>query len=647
MDVYETVDIGSDFLGYRIEELIGRGGMGVVYRAYDLRLKRPVALKLVAPALARDEQFRTRFARESELVMSLEHPNVVPIYDAGEVDGRVYLAMRLVDGTDLGSLLRTEGALEPTRAIAICSQIAAALDAAHTRGLVHRDVKPSNILLDGSDHAYLADFGLSGRLADEGAEPGEDRFVGTPAYLAPEQLESGPVDGRADVYSLGCVLYECLTGEPVFPRGSRLAVAWAHLEEEPPRASTRHAGLPQSVDGVITRAMAKEPGQRFATCGALVSAAEDAFGRGEAGPTRRRRLLLLIGAIALATAVTIAVVETAFGHAARHEAIAPLLADANTLARIDTATSKVSNVFPLGADPVVAAASDYTVWAYSRGAGTITQINAETNQHVETTPVSHPADCCDLFTGPVLGADPAADPTGAWFVEGGFAGEKALLVHLPVGALGKSEYPLPLTPTGVAAGGGAVWVVGHNARGHELLRIAPDSGRVTKTVRFRASAPVDSIAFGYGSVWVLSSATATLYKINPSSARQEGKLVVANSRATRPEILPRGPNIFVSVTGDGGRTYFIDPSPLRIDDVQGPFGPPDWQEYEGDLGSLWWYDWPHRSVYRQEVADGGVRNIRVTRSRPKAGGPCLTSMAVVSGSIWVTVAPSVGGRCSR
>src|SRR5262245_29872866 len=189
MDVYPPVDIGTDFLGYRIEDVIGRGGMGVVYRAYDLRLKRPVALKLVAPSLATDERFRERFARESELVMSLEHPNVVPIYDAGDVDSRLYLAMRLVDGTDLGSLLRSEGALDPARAVTICSQIASALDAAHARGLVHRDVKPSNVLLDGSEHVYLADFGLTRRLDDLTSDPGSERSIGTPAYLAPEQLE--------------------------------------------------------------------------------------------------------------------------------------------------------------------------------------------------------------------------------------------------------------------------------------------------------------------------------------------------------------------------------------------------------------------------------------------------------------------------
>ena len=226
----------TDFVGYRVEEAIGRGGMGVVYRAYDLRLKRPVALKLIVPELAPDQRFRERFAHETELAMSLEHPNVVPIYDAGDVDGRVYLAMRLVAGTDLAKLLRTQGALEPTRALAICRQVAGALDAAHAKGLVHRDVKPSNVLLDENEHVYLADFGLTRTLDEQGAQGTDSRSVGTPAYLAPEQIEGGSVDRRADVYALGCVLFECLTGSSPFARGSRLETAWAHLEEEPPSA---------------------------------------------------------------------------------------------------------------------------------------------------------------------------------------------------------------------------------------------------------------------------------------------------------------------------------------------------------------------------------------------------------------------------
>jgi hypothetical protein len=645
MDVYQPVEIGSDFLGYRIEELIGRGGMGVVYRAYDLRLKRPVALKLVAPSLARDAQFRERFARESELVMSLEHPNVVPIYDAGDVDGRVYLAMRLVDGTDLSSLLRAERALEPAHAIAICLQIAAALDAAHARGLVHRDVKPSNVLLDGSGHVYLADFGLTRRLGEEGAELGDHGFAGTPAYLAPEQLEGRPVDGRADVYSLGCLLYECLTGERVFVRSSRLAVAWAHLEEEPPRASTRRPGLPQSVDGVITRAMAKDPEQRFPSCGAFVTAAQDTLGLGKLRPSRPR-WLLLTGAIAAAIAVAVLGVVTVLGHGTRHSAAGRLFAGANTLAGIDPATNAVSDVFPVGADPVVAAGADYTVWVYSRRAGTITQIDAFARRRVETTRVSPPAECCSLFTGPVLAADPTTAVTGAWFVEGGFAGRRALLVHVPVGPLGKREYPLPLTPTGVAAGGDAVWIVGHGEPGYEVLRIAPGSGRVTKTLRLRAR--IDSIAYGFNSVWVMSSATATLYKIDPHAVRPIGKLVVAtNSRATRPQIMsPRGRDIWINVTG-GGATYSINPYTLsNTGQWPGPY-PPGQDENEGQLGSLWWYDWPTGTVNRQETFNGAIRHIHVTRFRPVAGGPCLTSMTVAAGTLWVTLAPSVRSVCTR
>ena len=449
MDVSQPVDIGTDFLGYRIEELIGRGGMGVVYRAYDLRLKRPVALKLVAPALARDERFRERFARESELVMSLEHPNVVPIYDAGDVDGRVYLAMRLVDGSDLGSLLRSDGALEPARAIAISAQIAAALDAAHASGLVHRDVKPSNVLLDASGHVYLADFGLTRRLDDEGGVAGEGLSIGTPAYLAPEQLDRAPIDGSADVYSLGCVLYECLTGAPVFPRSSRLAVAWAHLEEEPPKPSRQRVGLPEAIDAVIERALAKEPERRYPSCGALVAAAGQALGLGTPRASRRRRTLLLAGAAALAIGAAAAVIATSLAHGAHKSP--PVLAAANELARIDPTTKKVDAVVNVGLNPVVSAGSGQRVWVYSEGSGKISEIDTRTNRVIERTLVSllPPAECCGLYAGPVL----AADASGAWFVKGGLV-RRPYLVNLPPGDRKRRahEYPLHITPTGVAVG---------------------------------------------------------------------------------------------------------------------------------------------------------------------------------------------------
>ena len=634
------VDPGNEFLGYRIEEPIGRGGMGVVYRAFDLRLKRQVALKFVAPALARDERFRVRFAREAEVVMSLEHPNVVPIYDAGDVDGRLYLAMRLVDGKDLGSLLRAEGALEPARALALCRQIAAALDAAHDRGLVHRDVKPSNVLLDGSEHVYLADFGLTRSRDEPIGDPGEQRSVGTPAYLAPEQLDGLTVDGRADVYSLGCVLFECLTGSRVFPRTSRLAEAWAHLEEEPPRASQTRRGLPDAVDQVISRGLAKQPEQRYATCGALISAAEDAFGLGKRQLFVRRKLLL--PAMAFLT-VTAAVGAAAAVLVNDHHGKAPasLLAGPDTLARIDPKTNEVSAVVHVGAHPVVVAAAGRGVWVYNRDDRSISQVDAETNRVVRTTAVSKsiPAGCCSLFAGPVL----AADSLGAWFVDGGET-DQGRLTHILGDGVAR-EYPLELTPTGVAVGAGVVWIVGHRGRRYQVLRIDPPTGRVTGRTSFPA--PVDSIAYGYGAVWVMSSSTATLYRVDPRLARRTGSVVVGNSRATRPEVTSYLHDITVRTTDGGGTDVDVDPVTLTASG-NGQFGPPDWGEYNGDLGALWWYDWPSGTVSRQQEENGPVHDIHVTAGQ--TGGPCLTSIAAGSNSLWVTAAagPSPnGGPCIR
>src|SRR5262245_54068255 len=409
------VQMGAEFLGYRIEEQIGHGGMGVVYRAYDLRLKRTVALKLVTPELALDERFRKRFARETELAMSLEHPNVVPIHDAGDVAGRLYLAMRLVVGTDLRKLLRAKGALEPSRALAICGQIANALDHAHARGLVHRDVKPSNVLLDENEHVYLADFGLTRRLEEQGAQAGEGRSVGTPAYLAPEQIEGKPVDGRADVYSLGCVLFECLTGKVPYLRDSELAVAWAHLEEAPPRASELDSGMPRGIDPVIAKAMAKEPDDRYPTCAALIAAAGDALGLRQAQGPLRRAFLLLAAALLIGLAAVLAVVFVTRGGG--EQSTAALFGAANTAVRIDPGTNEVSAVVGVGLVPSAVATGGQSVWVYNSGDASVSEIDAATNTVRHTTPLSASPGQKSWFEGPVL----AADERGAWVVgeEGG------------------------------------------------------------------------------------------------------------------------------------------------------------------------------------------------------------------------------------
>ncbi|HSL64961.1 MAG TPA: serine/threonine-protein kinase, partial [Gaiellaceae bacterium] len=278
MQVSDDPRVGTELAGYRIESLLGVGGMSLVYLAQDLRLKRKVALKLLAATLAEDASFRDRFLRESELAASIDHPNIVPIYEAGTADDLLFISMRYVEGRDLAGLLR-RGPLAPADAIGIVVQVASALDAAHARGLVHRDVKPSNVLLDsgarpdGSDHVYLADFGLTQRLSDASAIGDDGHLMATIDYVAPEQIAGGEVDARADVYSLGCVLYECLVGEPPFGRDSDLAVVFAHLEAEPPAPSAQRLDVPAALDAVIARALAKDPSARYGSCRELARAA--------------------------------------------------------------------------------------------------------------------------------------------------------------------------------------------------------------------------------------------------------------------------------------------------------------------------------------------------------------------------------------
>ena len=274
------VPIGTSVAGYRVERLLGSGAAGVVYLARDEHLNRPVALKLLPPGLAQDARFRARFVRESQLAAGLEHPAIVPIYGAGEADGLLYLAMRFVDGGDLRELIVREGRLEPERAIALLGQIAEALDAAHAEGLVHRDVKPANILLAG-DRAYLSDFGLAKHAATVSSLSRDSAFSGTIDYIAPEQIQGGEVDGRCDVYALGCVLFECLTGRPPFQRETDLVTVFGHLKEPPPSLSALRPDLPSSIDGVIEGALAKNPDDRYSTCSGFIEDARASVGGNE------------------------------------------------------------------------------------------------------------------------------------------------------------------------------------------------------------------------------------------------------------------------------------------------------------------------------------------------------------------------------
>ncbi|MEX2980519.1 serine/threonine-protein kinase [Streptomyces sp. C36] len=270
--------IGRQLAGYRVESEIGRGGMAVVYRATDLRLGRTVALKLLAPELARNDTFRDRFAHESRVAAAIDHPHIVPVFEAGEVEGVLYIAMRYVAGLDLRALLDREGPLPLPTAVRIAGQVASALDAAHAHDLVHRDVKPGNILVaegtdsDHPEHVYLTDFGLTKKSLSLTGYTRVGQFVGTLDYVAPEQISGKPVDGRCDVYSLACVVFETLTGAPPFQRDDDMALLWAHQYDPPPPLSQHVRGLPARVDEVLTTALAKAPDDRYDSCLEFVTA---------------------------------------------------------------------------------------------------------------------------------------------------------------------------------------------------------------------------------------------------------------------------------------------------------------------------------------------------------------------------------------
>jgi serine/threonine protein kinase len=336
---------GDEFAGYRIEQRLGRGGMGILYLALEPGLERRVALKLIAPEAAADDVFARRFAEESRIAAAIEHPNVVPIYAAGEEEGVPWIAMRYVAGSDLGRRLAREGRLDPREAVDLIAQIGNGLDAIHAAGLVHRDVKPANVLLSGetgAEHAYITDFGVARNVATESGLTQTGRFVGTLDYVAPEQISGGSVDARVDVYALGCLLFKLLTGEVPFPREGEAARLYAHLHDPPPAPSLHVPEVPMALDDVVIRAMSKQPDDRYLSAGDLGRAAQAALsGSAVAVPERtvatgaaatrksepptqklpeepessssRHGVLLGAGALALVAAVVLAIALTSGG----------------------------------------------------------------------------------------------------------------------------------------------------------------------------------------------------------------------------------------------------------------------------------------------------------------------------------------------
>ena len=545
MSGHARIAPGDTILGYEVVELAGRGGMGDVFRAQDTRLDRPVALKLLAERLSDDQSFRERLLRESRLAASLDHPNVIPIYEAGESDGRLFIAMRYVHGTDLKRLLRDEGALEPAHAIGIASQVADALDAAHARGLVHRDVKPSNVLLDrqeGREHAYLADFGLTQSASDVG--PTDGQLMGTTDYVAPEQIRGDQVDGRADVYALGCLLFETLTGSVPFAGATDVAVVYAHLEQPPPRASERATGLSPALDDVLVRAMAKDPRERHSTCSGLVDDARDALGLVPTQPSRRR----IVALAGVATALAAVLATTATLLLAGGEADAPAT---GKLVRIDAATGEVTRTYDVSADPGVITTSAGRVWMGDFPSGTLWRLDPTTGDLRKLTAAGEPRDLTSLDGKVYVMSDGAEPLTGTVTRYDAVTGGKESGLNLlgcAIGAgqgvvwscaspnvdrlsttLGKlrivrtTTLPLReprtvgttrLTGRDLAVGLGSLWVVGDGVD-RRLWRLDRLTGRIVATIELPMIPR--TVATGEGAVWVSAPLDDAILRIDPAT----------------------------------------------------------------------------------------------------------------------------------
>jgi streptogramin lyase len=479
--------------------------MGEVYRAHDPRLERPVALKLLSERLSDDAGFRQRMLKESRLAASLDHPNVVPIYEAGEAEGRLFIAMRYVDGTDLKALLRREGALTPERAVAIAAQVADALDAAHAKGLVHRDVKPSNVLLDqqgGREHAYLADFGLTQSIAEAG--PVDGSLMGTVDYVAPEQIRGDQVDGRADVYALGCLLFETLTGTLPFTGPSDVAVVYAHLEEEPPRPSERRQGVPAAVDDVLARAMAKDPDERPASCGALVGEVRGALGLAQLRPATRRRIAFVaLLAAGLAAAATTAVVL-----ATRSDSTGTG-ATGGSVVRIDPATDRVTTSYGLSGHPRSVTIARNRVWLGDFRDGSLWRLDPARGDLRRFTTTGEPRDLTSLGSSIYVAGD------GDTIFDGSVTRYDAVT--------GAREAGVKLTACSVAAGEGVVWVAGCPLI--ERLSTGPGALHtlVMKLVPYQRPASAETIRFamhdmavGEDSLWVVGDAVdRRVFRVDP------------------------------------------------------------------------------------------------------------------------------------
>lgn len=597
--------------GYRPEELIGRGGNGEVYRAEDVRLGRPVAMKVLAAGVVADEHSRERLLRESRLAASLDHPNVIPIYEAGEQDGLLFIAMRYVPGRDLKAVLRREGVLAPERTVAIAEQLAGALDAAHRRGLVHRDVKPSNVLLDRQDqreHCYLADFGLTQSASERG--PADGQFMGTVAYVSPEQIRGDAVGGPADQYSLACLMFECLTGTVPYGDRSEVAAIFAHLEEPVPAPSERGADLPPAIDSVLARGMAKDPADRYESCAGLVAAAADALDvRPSAAPARSRSIALL-GGVLLAVAVAIGVALLARGG----EGGAP--APSGALVQVDPRTNETVLRQGVRGHPGQLAVTPGGLWMADFRGGVLWRYEPSADRLERVTSNGEPRDLAALGDKVYVGAD-------GRFLSGVVSRYDAVTAV--------REDGIDLLSCAMASGEGVLWAAGCPA----VQRLSTDRGRLRKLVEvflpFQSPGTVENsrvqfreLDVGAGSLWVLGDALdRRMWRLD----RRSGRIQATIELGFAPTSVEVANGLVWITDGVRDRLVPLDPADnevlagIRVG--RGPSG------VAAGAGAVWVANTLDGSLSR---VDPQTR--RVVATIDVGGVP--RGVAVGAGSVWVT-----------
>jgi DNA-binding beta-propeller fold protein YncE len=611
----ELISAGATFAGYQVESLIGRGGMGVVYRATDLSLQRPVALKLIAPELAQDEHFRSRFLREPRVAASLDHPSVVPIYEAGEWERQLYLAMRYVEGSDLRRVLERDGELSPEQSLGVLTQVADALDAAHRRGLVHRDVKPANILLDEDWHAYLTDFGITKQLGGDSTDTG--RIVGTLDYLAPEQIRGEDVDGRTDCYALGCVLYECLAGTPPFRRPTEAETLWAHMQEQP-------APLPEnpSLDKVLLQGLAKDRQDRYGTCVEFVDAAGWALGLGAAPLVGRRlsrgALLLVIGGLLLVAAAVLALTRS-LGDDASDRGSPVLDIATNSAVAVDVKRSKPAFAAPLPGRPTDVAAGGETAWVATVDSAAVTGVNARTRSISRTVPVRGSADGIATGEGAVWVADGRHGFLSR--IEAGYE-QVGQPIRFPRGARPRGRLEASRASLVVAAG--AVWLTNGSNR---LIRVDAATRRVTT---IRADRRLDGVAAGAGAVWAMSSRSASVMRVDPRDGSVTDRVPIGarpGAEAPFPVAIAATSRAVWVLNGNTATVTEIDPEAVGVAATI-PIGADRAPVDIAAAGGTAWVANADGSLSRVAAGETTARSIWV--------GESLERVAAAGSRVWVT-----------